>query len=270
MQMNGSSTFSLPIRLMPSAQRASMQAFYMLCRTLDDIADDTNLPAERKLAMLDEWQTKIDALCAGTPSDALTLTLLPAAMRGEIVADALFMIIEGMRMDARGQMFMPSLSALDDYCFCVAGCVGVITIRLMGDSSDEARRYALHLGQAMQRTNILRDILEDAAMGRIYLPRELMQAHHLDGLKCNDVAQHLHDLRPIIAHVAAQADEHYEQATAIAAEHIMPTTARMMADSYTRLHEQMRADGWQHHGRYRLGLKDKLWLAGRVLNYQAA
>lgn len=246
-------------------------ALYALCRVLDDIADAPDIPPAQKLAMLDHWQHHIEVfLASGQSAEPLLARLAPWQHQGALEPGCFSPLLEGLRMDVQGRMIAPTFAVLEHYCFCVAGSVGICAIRMMGDRSDMAAHYAQLLGQALQRTNILRDIKEDRQMGRLYLPQEVLAAYQLDASSLLNHEAILPDQRlaPVLRYVGQQASEYYAQAQALAKAHPMPACALMMADIYRRLHENMAHDQWQQKRR-RLGGRDWWWLAGRLMAYQA-
>ena len=171
----GSGTsFYWGMRLLPAAKRNAMYAIYAFCREVDDIADG-DAPVAAKLDELAGWRREIDALFEGCPSRPTTLALLDPVARFDLPRSEFHTMIDGMEMDAKDSMRAPPMSELTRYCRCVAGAVGLLSIRVFGAHGDEVRRGALALGEAMQLTNILRDLSEDATRGRLYLPRELLE-----------------------------------------------------------------------------------------------
>ena len=177
----GSGTsFYWGMRLLPAAKRNAMYAIYAFCREVDDVADG-DAPVAAKLDQLAGWRREIDALFEGRPSRPTTLALLDPVARFDLPASEFHAMIDGMEMDAKDSMRAPPMSELIRYCRCVAGAVGLLSIRVFGAHGEEVRRGALALGEALQLTNILRDLSEDATRGRLYLPRELLQQHRIAG-----------------------------------------------------------------------------------------
>jgi len=170
------SSFRLGMRILPPDRRDAMYAIYAFCREVDDIADDTG-DAAGKLARLSDWKREIDNLYAGRPSYP-TARALAAPVRDFDLPKAEFLtVIDGMEMDARAPIWGPSYSDLLAYCRRVAGAVGMLSIHAFGDTRPPAGDFAVSLGNALQLTNILRDVHEDALRGRLYLPRELLDRH---------------------------------------------------------------------------------------------
>ena len=165
--------FSYGIRLLPSAKRHALAAVYAFARRIDDIGDGTLPPAE-KLAALEEARTGLSALIAGRAdnSDQVLMALDDAARRFDIPLAAFGELIDGCADDVRGVTYV-TFDDLLHYCRCVAGSIGRLSLGVFGTSDpDAAVPLADSLGVALQLTNILRDIREDYASGRVYLPAE--------------------------------------------------------------------------------------------------
>jgi presqualene diphosphate synthase len=178
--ISSGTSFYWGMRLLPAAKRRAMYAIYAFCREVDDVADG-EAPVAAKLDELAGWRREIDALFEGRPSRPTTLALLKPVARFDLPAGEFHAMIDGMEMDADERMRAPPMSELISYCRCVAGAVGLLSIRVFGAHGEEVRRGALALGEALQLTNILRDLSEDATRGRLYLPRELLQQHRVTG-----------------------------------------------------------------------------------------
>jgi 15-cis-phytoene synthase len=166
--------FSYGIRLLPPAKRQALAAVYAFARRIDDIGDGT-LPPPEKLAVLEEARAALSGLMAGDPRDAgdqVLVALADAANRFDIPLAAFGELIDGCAADVRGV----SYATFDDllhYCRCVAGSIGRLSLGVFGTSNpQQAAPLADSLGVALQLTNILRDIREDYASGRVYLPAE--------------------------------------------------------------------------------------------------
>jgi phytoene synthase len=160
--------FYYGIRLLPPDKRRAMSAVYAYARRVDDVGDG-NLPADQKLAELRAIRT---ALAEGDPDDAVMVALADARTRFPLPADALTDLLDGVEMDVRGTRF-ETFDELVVYCRAVAGSIGRLCLGIFGASDmDRAMPLADDLGVAMQITNILRDVREDYARGRVYLPAE--------------------------------------------------------------------------------------------------
>jgi squalene synthase HpnD len=169
------SSFYAAMRILPEVQREAMFQIYSFCRQVDDIADSDGPRAER-LAALQQWRQDIDALYQGRPPARLRAYVASVKRFGLERADFLA-IVDGMEMDVPQDIRAPDLATLDLYCDRVASAVGRLSVRVFGMPKEDGIELAHHLGRALQLTNILRDIDEDAAIGRLYLPKEgLLQA----------------------------------------------------------------------------------------------
>jgi len=169
------SSFAAGMRLLPRQRREAIFAVYAFCRVVDDIADSYAPPFE-KLDKLAVWADEIDLVYRRIPRTAVGEELLRAIERYDLPRREFDMILEGMRMDADG-MVAPDPQRLDLYVRCVAGAVGLLSMRVFGAwRGDASRRFALSLARAMQLTNILRDVEEDACLGRLYLPAPILEA----------------------------------------------------------------------------------------------
>ncbi|MCB9958998.1 MAG: presqualene diphosphate synthase HpnD [Rhodospirillaceae bacterium] len=169
------SSFALGMRALPAARRRAMYAIYAFCREVDDIADGTAEP-DAKLAALDDWREEIDRVFAGRPTGPLGPALADTVARFAPPRDAFAAMIDGMAMDAEADIVAPDWPVLELYCARVAGAVGRMSIPVFGAAGPRAEAFADTLGQALQLTNILRDLSEDAQRGRLYLPREDLEA----------------------------------------------------------------------------------------------
>jgi phytoene synthase len=169
------STFYWAMALMPRERRRAMFALYDLARALDDVADGEDTVEDRHAA-LNEWRREIDRLYAGTPTHALTGALLPVIQRFELPRAEFEELTRGMEMDVDGPLVAPPRSVLDLYCRRVAGTIGRLSLPIFGADGGAEREFALYLGRALQLVNIVRDLHADAATGRLYVPREYLQA----------------------------------------------------------------------------------------------
>jgi presqualene diphosphate synthase len=164
------SSFYAAMRILPHEQREAMFQIYSFCRQVDDIADSEG-PRLERLAALQQWREDIDALYQGHPPERLR-DYVASVQRFGLLREDFLAIIDGMEMDVPQDIRAPDLATLDLYCDRVASAVGRLSVRVFGLAQDDGILLAHHLGRALQLTNILRDIDEDAAIGRLYLPRE--------------------------------------------------------------------------------------------------
>ncbi|CEG08551.1 Dehydrosqualene synthase [Afipia felis] len=173
-QTASGSSFYAAMRILPREQREAMFYIYSFCRKVDDIADSDGPRAER-LEALAQWRRDIDALYTGNPPPRVA-PYLPAVKRFGLKREDFIAIIDGMEMDVPAEIRAPDEATLDLYCDRVASAVGRLSVRVFGLSEADGIALSHNLGRALQLTNILRDIDEDAGIGRLYLPRELLDA----------------------------------------------------------------------------------------------
>jgi len=241
--LRAGTSFYRGMKVLAADRRAAMYAIYAFCRIVDDVADEPG-PLPDKIAGLAAWRRRIAALYAGQADDAVTRVLLPAIQRYALRQADFIAVIDGMQMDAETVIVAPSLAELDLYCDRVAAAVGRLSVRAFGDASPAADSVAWHLGRALQLTNILRDVAEDAGRGRLYLPQEWL---HDAGVPA-DPAQALHHpgLPAVCARIAADAHRHFTEAYA-AMRRCAPRTmrpARLMGASYDALLHRLERRGW--------------------------
>ena len=206
------SSFYLAMRILPAAQRDAMYRVYAFCRAVDDIADSALPPAERS-AGLERWRADIDACYAGAPRASLR-ALTRHIHTFHLQREDFHAMIDGMAMDAAEDICAPDEGTLDLYCDRVASAAGRLSVRIFGMQEEPGRQLAHHLGRALQLTNILRDIDEDAGINRCYLPRELLA---LEGIATTTPAAIADDpsLPRVCCKLVARAREHFAQADAI-------------------------------------------------------
>jgi len=258
------SSFYWSMRLLPRAKRDAMYAIYAFCREVDDIADGDALPAA-KLAELQGWRAEIAALFAGRPSRPTTCALALAVSRFDLPRAEFDAMIDGMEMDAGERMRAPSLAELERYCRCVAGAVGMLSVQVFGTRGPRLEQGALALGEALQLTNILRDLTEDARRGRLYLPRELLQRHCISGSDPGLVLAH-QALPKVCAALAERARQRFADAERLlaAGDRRQLRPALVMMQVYRRTLERLIARGWQRLDQpVRVARPERLWLALR-------
>lgn len=256
-------SFYRGMRVLPPDRRAAMYAIYAFCRRVDDVADEP-APLDAKRAGLAAWRERIADAYAGRPGDPVTRVLHPAIQRYALRRDDFFAVIDGMATDAEAPIVAPGLDELDLYCDRVAAAVGRLSVRAFGDASPAADRVAWHLGRALQLTNILRDLAEDAGRGRLYLPREWLDEAGVPP----DPARMLSapGLPRVCGRVAARAHEHFDAAAAAmaACDARAMRPARLMGETYAAVLRRLERRGWDRPAE-RVGLPawQKLWIALR-------
>jgi len=168
-------SFATGMRVLAKPRREAMRAVYAFARVIDDIADE-DWPLAEKHRLLGEWRSEIGRLYEGRPASAIGQALAGPVARYGLPREEFLALIEGMEMDADGPIVAPPMEVLRAYTRRVAGAVGILSMRVFGAwIGPQSERAALALGDAFQLTNILRDVEEDAAIGRLYLPREALE-----------------------------------------------------------------------------------------------
>lgn len=238
------SSFTLAMKLMSRARRQAMFAVYAFARAVDDIADGDAAPAQ-KSQQLEEWRHEIERVYAGNPATAIGVALSDAVQTYDLPKQEFLLLVEGMEMDA-APIVAPPMQILLDYTRRAAGTVGLLSMPVFGaPPGPTSDRFALALADGLQLTNILRDVREDALIGRLYLPQELLAEQGLQALPPLTVAG-----SPLTVNVAAAlgqiARHRFQDARAAMASldrrHIRPALMMMgVYEGYLTLLEQ---SGW--------------------------
>jgi phytoene synthase len=237
------SSFYAAMRILPRAQREAMFQIYSFCRQVDDIADSDG-PREQRLAALQQWREDIEALYRGQPPARLRDYAASVHEFG-LKREDFLAIVDGMEMDVPADIRAPDLATLDLYCDRVASAVGRLSVRVFGLPQDDGIQLAHHLGRALQLTNILRDIDEDAGIGRLYLPLEgLLHA----GITSNDPQKVIADpaLPKVCAPLVMRARAHFEKADEVMDRNSRRTVRapRIMSKYYRAILELLVARGF--------------------------
>jgi len=257
-------SFYWAMRLLPKHRRNGMYAVYAFCREVDDIADDDR-PVDHKIADLAAWRAEIEALYAGHPRHLVAQALSKPVLHYRLRREDFLAVIDGMEMDAREAIRAPDLATLDLYCARVASAVGHLSVHVFGDASDAAHRVAESLGRALQLTNILRDLDEDAGRGRLYLPREILDRHGISNAEPAGILRHP-ALPAACREVAAIAESHFREAAYAMGQcsrwALRP--AAVMAAIYGATLSALVRSGWRNPAeRVSLSKPLKLWLVLR-------
>ncbi len=254
-------SFFYGMKILPAPRRDAMYGIYAFCRVVDDIADE-EAPIETKHRELDAWRARIGMLYAGLAQDAITRVLRTAIKEYNLPREDFLSVIDGMEMDAGSPMIAPPLASLDQYCDHVASSVGRLSVRVFGDDSNAAQDLAYSLGRALQLTNILRDVGEDAARGRLYLPFEYLREANIE--ISPEAALASPALPEVCARVADMAERYFREAdsTMELCDQTAMRPAKLMAASYRPLLELLREQNFNYsHGRPSLPKWRKLLLA---------
>ncbi|EME71972.1 putative phytoene synthase [Paramagnetospirillum caucaseum] len=183
------SSFYWGMRLLDRPRRYAMYAVYAFCREVDDIADEPGDP-DVKRAQLAEWRVELDRLYAGAPTHPIAKALHGPVLQYNLPKDDFLAVIAGCESDAQPEVTRLSMAELELYCDRVACAVGRLSVRVFGPLRPKSIETANATGMALQMTNILRDVAVDAAIGRLYLPDELLTKHGIASRDPNEVLAH--------------------------------------------------------------------------------
>jgi presqualene diphosphate synthase len=237
------SSFYTGMRILPPAQREAMFEIYAFCRAVDDIADDPG-PRDGRRAQLARWRADIDAVYRDAPPPALA-GLATAVRTFGLKREDFIAVIDGMEMDVVADIRAPDRATLDLYCDRVACAVGRLSVRVFGMERDAGIALAHHLGRALQLTNILRDLDEDASLGRLYLPSDVL---HAAGIIGTDPHQVLSDpaIGKACAAIVALAEAEFQAAKAIMAKspRRVVRAPRIMGEAYHVILDSLVARGF--------------------------
>jgi phytoene synthase len=235
------SSFYLAMRVLPPRQRSAMFGIYGFCRAVDDIADG-DAPAPARRDALEQWRRDVDACYDGEAVPGMS-ALYPHIVDFGLAREDFHAVIDGMLMDAAPEaLCAPDAATLDLYCDRVASAVGRLSVRVFGMPRGDGVALAHHLGRALQLTNILRDIDEDAAIGRMYLPREALEEAGVAIGGAHAIAGDPR-LPSACASLVPQVRTHFRHAGAILERN--PCRApRLMGAAYEALLERLVARGW--------------------------
>ena len=257
-------SFLWAMRALPAERRRAMYAIYAFCREVDDIADGPDETVD-KLRALAAWRGEIARLYAGRPIWPTTRALLEPVRRFDLPRTDFLAVIDGMEIDAAPWVRMRTVDELLDYCRKVAGAVGILSIHAFGVPPHPGYRIAETLGTALQLTNILRDLKEDAALRRLYVPREMLAGHGVAARSLDAVFAHP-GFAEACAELAGLARAYYAEAerlmTDLAWRRMRPSVLMMAV--YRETLDRLQERGWTRIGApIRLTPARKMWLAVR-------
>ena len=238
------SSFYMAMRLLPKAERQAMFALYAFSRAVDDIADEGNDSRAARHTRLDEWRRDIDRLYTGSPAPRVQF-LVRAVQRYSLRRQDFLAVIDGMDMDVAEDIRAPDLAKLDLYCDRVASAVGRLSVKVFGMEDTAGFSLAHSLGRALQLTNILRDLDEDAAMGRLYLPYEFLNDA---GIEASDPSAAIANpaVDKVCRRLASLAREHYTTAERILSARPagLLRAPNLMRAVYSQILAKMELAGW--------------------------
>lgn len=261
------SNLALAFVLLPPEKRRGMSALYAFCREIDDIADDESVPVDQRRSELQAWREDIARACnAQEPKFAVNRELIHFIKERRMPFSLFDELIKGVEMDLDIRRY-ETMDELDCYCFRVASVVGLLSIEIFGYENEKSRDYAIHLGKALQLTNILRDVRNDAERGRIYLPRVDMARF---GVTEADIMEgrYSENYFKLARYIADAARDHYTNARAILPpeDRRSMATAELMGSVYWRLLQKLEKRRFNvfAHGETRLTKAQKIFLILRM------
>ena len=238
-------SFLWGMRALSAERRRAIYAIYAFCREVDDIVDEPGENAHKR-RMLAAWRQEIGRLYAGEPGWPTTKALLKPVRRFNLPREEFLAVIEGMEIDAETKVRMQNLDELLHYCRKVAGAVGMLSIHAFGVPQNPGYQIAEKLGTALQLTNILRDLKEDAALQRLYVPLDLLSKHGVASAPPNEVLFHP-GFSGACAELAGRARVYYAETERLIAEYgwrrIRPAVLMMVV--YRELLDRLEERGWK-------------------------
>jgi phytoene synthase len=234
------SNLALAFVLLPKQKRDAMSALYAFCREVDDVADDENVPTEKRRAQLAEWRDDLKRACEnGSPQFAVNRELQPIIKQFGLPFELFDELIKGCEMDLDTKRY-ENFEQLELYCYRVASVVGLLSIEIFGYQNPATRDYAVYLGKALQLTNILRDVKNDAARGRIYLPLDELKKFNVSEKEIFD-SKYSDRYFTLAASVAVRAKDFYQHArkTLPAEDRNSMVAAELMGSIYWQLLQKL-------------------------------
>ncbi len=264
------SSFYYAFRMLPEAQRRAITAFYAFCREVDNIVDEVNDPVVAR-AKLMYWRREVDALFVGTAQHPVMQALKPHIAPMRLPQLAFHTVIDGMQQDLEKTRYL-NIDELSAYCYKAAGVVGEVSSRIFGmkvPDNPKTLEYARTLGEALQLTNIIRDVGEDARRRRIYLPQDDLARFGVSSsklLRCESDDKFV----ALLAFQHGRAIELYDRALALlpAEDKRMQRVGLAMGAIYRALLEEIRRDGYRvlEH-RVALTPIRKLWIVWKNVTF---
>lgn len=238
-------SFFWGMRRLAPARRKGVYAVYAFCREVDDVADG-DLPVAGKSVLLDLWRAEVERLYDGAPAHPITRALQSAVPTYGLHKADFIAVIDGMEMDAAPRVRIRDRAELALYCDRVACAVGRLCNPVFGIPADPGNELAASLGEAMQLTNILRDIVEDAGRDRVYLPADMLEDAGAGGDGIEDILT-APELGAVCETLASEADAQFARAAAIIGG--LPAQAarppHMMMQVYRRILDNLMRRGWE-------------------------
>ncbi len=258
------SSFYYSFLFLPQPQRDAIMALYAFCREVDDAVDEITEP-QVAAQTLQWWRSEITNTFAGKPSHPVGQALAEALKEFNLNEEYFMEIIDGMAMDLHTHRY-PAFKHLALYCYRVASVVGLLSAEIFGYSDRKTLKFAEKLGLALQLTNIIRDVREDAERGRIYLPQDEMAQFRVSEQQILSRQSSI-ELTELLAFQTRRAQQTYDEALALLpdADRSRQKTALIMAAIYRCTLDEIADDGYRvMHHRVALTPLRKLWLAWRT------
>jgi phytoene synthase len=256
------SNLALAFVLLPKPRRDAMSALYAFCRNVDDVADEDTAPVEERRKQLAAWRADIKRACENqSPEFAVNRELQPVIQKYSLRFEHFDALIQGCEMDLDIKRY-ENFEQLELYCYRVASVVGLLSIEIFGYQNPKTREYAVHLGKALQLTNILRDVKTDAARGRIYLPESELKKFNISE---NEIllGSYSENFRALAEKIAARAKSFYSaaQETLPAEDRKSMAAAELMGMVYWRLLKKLERAHYNVFGARPVGLSKPQKLA---------
>lgn len=258
------SSFFWAMRRLPTEKRQAMYAIYAFCREVDDIADDPG-EKEEKVLKLGQWRGEITRIYAESAHSLTAKALIEPVDRYDLPQDDFHGMINGMEMDAGNSVRIANMAELELYCDWVACSVGRMSNRVFGIERELGDKVAFALGQALQLTNILRDVAEDAERDRLYLPQDLLTAHGIDSTNIDEVITHPR-LVDVCEHLSEVAKRRFAESRELLKQcnRVQMRPAIMMMEVYDAVLQGLFRRGWSNLDiPVKLSKVKKLWVAFR-------
>lgn len=259
-----STSFFWSMRRLPEPKREAMFAVYAFCREVDDIAD-ADCDSQERRSSLALWRGELERLYGGNPQHPISRALVLPIDRFKLRKQEFRAIIDGMEIDSVDRLRLKSIQELTNYCDLVASAVGRLSIRIFDIDPEIGDRLAWEQGQALQLTNILRDIVEDAQRNRLYIPTDLLIAHDVETDELSQIIKHK-NLPQVCETLSDITIRRFANARAIIkkCDRSKVRPAIMMIEVYATIFKKLKTRGWIDLNKtICLSRVEKLWLACR-------
>lgn len=258
------SSFYWSMRLLPRNRRLGIYSVYAFCREVDDIAD-CDLPPSKKLEKLGEWREEINKVFSGVPKTLIGQALQSSAKAFRLNKNDFLSVIDGMEQDSALEVRIRNWESLEDYMDLVSCSVGRLSIPIFGIRGDENEKLAESLGQALQLTNILRDLFEDASNNRLYVPRDMIREQGIFSKIPSEVILHP-EFKEIYKKIIKRAETLFERACSIISagdrKNVVPTS--LMLQNYWRVLKKLeKTNGPERGEHFNLSKFEIIWILVR-------